>query len=270
MTNKIRNIQLIQLEIAKEFKRICEKHDLKYFLIYGSLIGAVRHKGFIPWDDDIDIGMPREDYDRFIKLCKNELNHNYYLQCMETDHEYWQPFAKIRKNNTYFEEKSTKNISTHKGVYIDVFPLDYVNRPGAISSRLQHFFVKLLKHLIYKKQNIKAKYDKSIVLLFLSMITKKVSAGRLKKIQHKTMTFYNKKKGGFLVCFGGWYSLRKETIPIEKFMPGKKLLFEGELFSAPLDYDYVLSRIYGDYMTLPPKEERTNQHIINIIATNEH
>ena len=94
----------IELELLNEFVRICDKHNLTYFLVGGTLLGAVRHSGFIPWDDDIDVGMPRVDYDKFINIAKNELKNDYLLDSVETDKNYFLPFAKILKRNTLFIE----------------------------------------------------------------------------------------------------------------------------------------------------------------------
>jgi len=122
--NQLKRLQNIEYEILQEIVRICEKNNLSYFLIGGTLLGAVRHKGFIPWDDDLDIAIPRKDYEKFLKICQTQLNSDYFLHCNKTDPDYWLPFAKVRKKNTLFDEKSITSIETHKGIYNDVFPLD--------------------------------------------------------------------------------------------------------------------------------------------------
>ena len=122
---KLRKMQLLELKILKEVKRICEKHNIPYFLIAGSLIGAVRHKGFIPWDDDIDIGMLRDDYERFLDVCKTDLGSEYFLQTPETEKgnaDYG--IAHIRLNGTSMVQEFRKNTTTHNGFTIDIFPYD--------------------------------------------------------------------------------------------------------------------------------------------------
>lgn len=111
------------LEIAVEIKRICEKHDIKYFLIAGTLLGAVRHKGFIPWDDDMDIGLLREDYERFVDLCKTELSDQFELINEELPN-YGLPFIKIQLKGTTFLEKSAPKYPCGNGIYVDCFPID--------------------------------------------------------------------------------------------------------------------------------------------------
>jgi lipopolysaccharide cholinephosphotransferase len=130
MSNELKNLQNVQLEILDEIVRICNKYDIPYFFIGGTLLGAVRHKGFIPWDDDIDIGMLRKDYNKFIKLCKDELKSEYYLQCSETYPQHWLSFAKIRKNNTLFIESEGLPFrgNDHRGIFVDIFPYDYVSK----------------------------------------------------------------------------------------------------------------------------------------------
>ena len=124
MLNKLHSIQV---EILDEIIRICDSNNLDYYLIGGTLLGAIRHKGFIPWDDDLDIAMPRDAYDKFISLCYSELSDDYILDSFKNNSGYWLPFIKIRKKNTIYEEKAIsakRNIP--KGVWVDIFPLDNV------------------------------------------------------------------------------------------------------------------------------------------------
>lgn len=135
----LRKVQLTLLEIAKEVKRVCDENDIKYYLDSGTLLGAVRHSGFIPWDDDFDIGMMREEYDRFCKIAPFALNSNYYLQTWENDEKYAVPFAKVRKKNTIYRENKA-NPNLNNGFYVDIFPYD--NAPVSLDSK-----VKLMKNL---------------------------------------------------------------------------------------------------------------------------
>ena len=121
-TNRIKEIEI---EIFKSFISVCEHLNLTYYVLDGTLLGAVRHKGFIPWDDDIDVGMPREDYEVFLREGQALLPEEYFIQTFDSDPEYLANYAKIRNNNTTFVETSVRHRKINHGVFIDVFPLDY-------------------------------------------------------------------------------------------------------------------------------------------------
>ena len=131
----LKQIQQTELEIASEIFRICRKHQLRCSLVGGSAIGAVRHHGFIPWDDDIDLAMPRKDYERFSSLCKEELSENYFLQDFDTEENCAYIFAKVRKNDTYMPEEYSKHIKMHQGIWVDVFIYDNVSDNPKIRKR---------------------------------------------------------------------------------------------------------------------------------------
>ena len=124
MNNDLNELKRIELEMLKTFIKICKKHNFMYFLVGGTCLGSVRHGGFIPWDDDIDVGMPRSDYNKFIKIASEELPGNMFLQTFFTDEQYPCAFAKIRNNDTTFIEKGLRKSNINHGIYIDIFPLD--------------------------------------------------------------------------------------------------------------------------------------------------
>src|SRR5690554_5979187 len=144
---QLAKVHKVQLEIANEVKRICEKNNIKYFMIAGTLLGAVRHRGFIPWDDDLDIGMLRNDYKRFIELAAKELNDTYYLETWYTSSGYGMPFAKIRKNDTRYIEKSSKDVKCHPGIFIDIFPFDNVPN-NKVLRLINEYWLKFYQYLI--------------------------------------------------------------------------------------------------------------------------
>jgi lipopolysaccharide cholinephosphotransferase len=258
MLNKLHSIQV---EILDEIVRICDSNRLDYFLIGGTLLGAIRHKGFIPWDDDLDIAMPRDAYDKFISLCYSELSDDYILDSFKNNSGYWLPFIKIRKKNTIYDEKATsakKNIP--KGVWVDIFPLDNVRYSKCMKQSLQAILVKYIKNYISVKQGYS--YAASIEGIILFNLFKFISVRRAFKIQHKIMTLWNDQETRYFVNLGSQYNYVKQTIPKDKYYPPVKVEFEGKLYNAPNDWDYILTRIYGDYMQLPPVEKRTSGHHI--------
>ena len=142
----IKEIQNQQLMILKELDRICQKHNIKYHLMGGTLLGSIRHKGFIPWDDDIDVSMIRADYEMFLDVCGRELNSGYFLQTNKTDKNYIMQFAKLRKNHTLFIEKSMNDLDIHHGIYIDIFPLDNIlpdTKRGSFQQKLLYILGRL-------------------------------------------------------------------------------------------------------------------------------
>lgn len=260
----LRKLQLVELEILDEVVSICEKNNLDYFLMEGTLLGAIRHKGFIPWDDDIDIAMPREHYEKFLKLAKTQLNSNYFVHCIDTDPSYWLPFAKVRKNGTIVEEEIMTSIDTHKGIYIDIFPLDNANKQESMIQKLQAYVTKKLMAVIWLKRGLltkKINLKHKIVLTLLKPVRLKY----LSLLQQKIMSINKNKDSKYFVNLGSCYNYLKHTIPKNRYYPPVKVEFEGKYYNAPNDWDYILRRIYGEnYLELPPEEKRTNHNFVHI------
>ena len=259
----LRELQLTATEILDEIVRICEKHDITYYLVGGTLLGAVRHKGFIPWDDDIDIAMPREDYIKFKEICKKELDSRFFLQNNETEPEYWRPCPKIRKNDTFFGERALVNHNAHKGIFIDIFILDNASHEQCLLQDIQAVMFKIVRAMIsqkanvyYEKMSFKRKIIKQIITPFLPLISKK----RLHTMINDIMTMNKDSKSHYYINLCSKYGHRRTTMPKSAYYPPTKVEFEGKLYSAPRDWNYVLNKIYGDYMQLPKKNERTNHH----------
>ena len=129
--HELKSLRAFQMEMLAATIEICERHDISYCAIAGTVLGAVRHGGYIPWDDDLDIVMPREDYDRFIKFAKEELDDRFFLQNFETEPACVNYFTKIRRNGTLFVQESDVRVNMHRGIFIDIFPI-----PTSVSVRL--------------------------------------------------------------------------------------------------------------------------------------
>ncbi|MBE6063506.1 MAG: LicD family protein [Clostridium butyricum] len=254
----LKEAQLMMADILEAIHNICEKHNIKYFLDAGTLLGAVRHQGFIPWDDDADIGMLREDYNKFIEVCKKELPKNLFLQTFETD-KYYDVFpvpCKIRYNGTILFERELKdNYKMHNGVYVDIIPYDSLPKSKFVYKIQRVISFNILKSL----KRISNMPDKlSFKNLFTYSFYKIVA-----------LTFPYKRRKKFFDFLIKWNDVNSEYMGYgvdtfwfeyiykkEYFFDLIKLNFEGKQFYAPRNYDAVLTQLYGDYMKLPPENER--------------
>lgn len=253
-------IQRLELDLLLELDRICRKYDIKYTLAYGTLIGAVRHQGFIPWDDDIDVCIHRTDYEKLKKVCEKELDSRYFYQTNETDPEYYHLFDKIRVNNTVFMESFLKKYHIHHGVYIDIFPLDYI--PDSFMKRkIQyyrfHFYRTGLmsKYMMISARNGKKKYAARI----LKVLYAPFSLKRLYDGACRTAAKYKNEPETYIHSFCSPYKT-KDIFQKSIFEEYTEVPFEGEMLYIVKNYDTVLRGIYGNYMELPPEGQRITRH----------
>ena len=261
-SGELASLHAIQVDILNEIVRICEINDLQYFLIGGTLLGAVRHGGFIPWDDDLDIVMPRDDYETFLEICSQQLKGSYLLDWYGTNPKYWLPYAKVRKVNTIYELESQVGLEgVPKGVWVDVFPLDNIV-PRKCIQAIQGFLFREIRFYIRAKQlNQKSnlRWRRNLQLFYPPL-----SVERLFRIMHGVMTFWNEKNCDHFVNFGSPYGVKKETIAKDKFFPPKELVFEDYAYQVPNDTHFILERIYGNYHELPPLEQRVGHNPVRI------
>ncbi len=230
----LRKQQLILLDILVEIDRICKKYDIPYWLSYGTLLGAVRHKGFIPWDDDLDIEMELRHFKRFIRILPDELNARFVLQTHQTDKSYVAPYAKIRDTQSIvYENNNIDQNYKYRGIYVDVFPIEKVNRHCLKLSTYLHFVLYILSH---------KKYDRLGILKSVNSVYYQI----LMRVIYPIFRLFP--KSFCAVTYGG---ALHEQRSLEKMYPVKKIIFEGKEFNAPDDVHDYLSGIYGDYMQIP-------------------
>ena len=250
-----------ELEIFKNFIDCCKAKNLKYFIAFGTLIGAVRHKGFIPWDDDIDVYMPREDYDKFIKFGLEHLPKNYFIQTIQTDPLYALNFAKLRDSNTTLIERHVIDVDINHGVFIDIFPLD-----GYVKGQNKILDFRTTKNPVFAEEdrnlflNAVSGFNKKFVYKIGESIPNKLKIDLSKMAVPKNNPKYS--ECDFVACLVDSFSV----IPMKKdiFGDGVELEFEGLKVNAPDKYDEYLKKIYGDYTKLPPEDQRENHHNFHI------
>ena len=256
----LKKLHQVQLEILDEFKRICDKNNLTYYMVGGTFLGAVRHSGFIPWDDDIDVGMPRKDYEKFIECAKKELNKKYFLDCFLTNSNYYLPYAKLKKNGTLFDEAIVHHLDNHKGIFIDIFPFDNVpkNNFGLKLRAIIAFSITDAMAYKYKIKSVK-KLMHPIISLGLCLFSKK----SLMSFQKKIVTYCHDDNSKYMCDIGAGYGYRKELILREEMLPVRKMKFENKEYCVPRT-DSHLKKLYGNYLELPPKDKRKTHSPMSI------
>ena len=267
MTDDNINLKKLQSELIlmlNEIDAVCTKNNITYFLVGGTLLGAKRHQGFIPWDDDLDIAMLREDYQKFEQICKTELNNNLYFKNFHLDTNYFLPFGKICKKNTSYVTEIDCNLKKDNEIFIDVFPLDYVKKEDSINQKIQALTVKGIRAVIWRRKKLNIA-STTLKVRIIQLLCLPFSTKFLMKYQEKIMQKYNNKKLNYLVNNGSNYNYKKQTMPYNYYFPAKKMKFENKEFSVPNQTEKVLEKIYGkDYMILPPIEKRTTHKIIKL------
>jgi lipopolysaccharide cholinephosphotransferase len=261
----LRMIQLVQLEMLIEIDEICKNHDIKYHLYSGTLLGAVRHKKYIPWDDDLDICLLRKDYDRLIEVLETELDSKYFVQTHVTDRNYIHAFARIRKNNTMMLQHYYKEIDMHHGIFIDIFPMDNI-MPHTFCGKVQYHMLYAVRHIKgYKIISNCRNSDKRIVnylKFLLHYLLKPVSIQAFNALETKIACMFANKETVYSTHLSeaGREFYHPYKIPNRSFYDIVDIEFEGHLFPAPKNYDEVLTNIFSDYMTLPPVDQQRPHH----------
>ena len=251
----------IQIELLKELKGICDKNNLKYALGGGTLLGAIRHKGYIPWDDDVDLMMPRKDYEILLKIFEENCKENHKILTYINTKDYYYSFAKIVDTNTSLKEGGLRPIET-LGVYIDVFPIDFLPNDEKSIKKIFKEYNFLYKAISAYKFSDISQVPKNKVKLFFKRITLyfvktfNLIPKVLKKLDHIAIEYEDTSK---VACVSGRYA-EKEIMPrefIEKYILAD---FEGEKYKIPEDYDEYLTKHYDNYMELPPEDKRKTEH----------
>lgn len=263
---KLRKIQFALVQALSEVDRICTKHNIKYFLGGGTLLGAVRHHGFIPWDDDIDIMMLRPDYDKFCEAIKAEISEDYYFQSIETDPDYHSVFSKLRLNETLFITEFSSNFSgMHQGLFIDIFVHD-ATANIKMFQKIHIYLTLMARSLVFHKwESTPMHFYGKLKLLckFATWYKNNKSFEKLEKIQKNIICFYNRRTNRKFLYDGTGEHLRHGAFPADLLSEEIRVEFEGRLFPIPARYHEYLIFSYGDdYLMLPPEQKRRPGHNI--------
>lgn len=257
---QLKKIHDIELDILSEIIRVCDQLDIKWFTISGTTLGAIRHNGFIPWDDDIDIGMLRDDYDKFLANAPELLSKCYSLCHYPLEKNYPLYFAKVRRNDTLFVEKALQKKRIHHGIYVDIFPFDKVPDDTAKREK-QRKHLLILSYLFLSKslwgttqvfsspsKQLRARVIRSIIRILLLPVPKKFIFNQLLKTTKK----YNDSDCKAVAIKAGHLN-RWE---ISDIFPTQPHQFENITVQIPNSAHKVLAHEYGDYMKFPPEDKR--------------
>ena len=253
----INELKKIQINILNYIDKICKKNKINYWIDCGTLLGAVRHSGYIPWDDDIDIGMLRDDYDKFLRIFNQEKS-RYRLYASELDKDYYFQFGKVMDTKTVLYEPDENGIKS--GVYVDVFVYDNApdddNKLKRMYDRrdfLNKFRIAQLYPKLYDKSSLKKRILRFFLNLYLKLLPKNYYTKKCIKNSKRYANKETKRVGNFT-------SAKRMVGNKDIFKSFVELTFEKKKYPAPIGYNEWLQAFYGDYMKLPPKEKRVSLH----------
>lgn len=262
----LNELKEIELNLLAQIDKICREQEFRYSLIGGTLLGAVRHQGFIPWDDDIDIAMPRPDYERFLTYCHDNCP-QFLTICNKYEPQYGYLFAKICDANTIMIEENANKNNISLGVYVDVFPVDGLGttEEGALKIFERTEFRRELLVAANWKRYFRSKthawfYEPIRFVLYL--LSRGVNYKKQILSIEKEIMKNNFDESKFCGAVCGSYR-KREIMPQGVYSEYIEVLFEGKSFLALKNYDYYLKHIYGDYMQLPPEEKRITHHMFS-------
>ncbi|WP_409200797.1 phosphorylcholine transferase LicD [Methanobrevibacter sp. DSM 116169] len=256
---ELNHLHDVQLMILNDFIKICEENNIEYFAYGGTALGAIRHNGFIPWDDDIDVIMLKNEYEKFLDIMKSMKCDKYTILNMDNNEDYFYCFSKMSLNKTEFKQSWTRNTDFSLGINIDVFVLNdvpdnklkrsiYFWENKILNSILAVYITSLNKNYSSKKIEIISKIGNLLLKIFNinSSLIKKYYRNMVEKSSDKDFKYVFENNA---FCY-------KEPIPKNIFNEIKKVKFESLTLNIPKDYDTYLKIIYGDYMTPPPETDR--------------
>lgn len=261
----IRQMQLVELDMLREVTRLCHENDIGYIIDGGTLLGAVRHGGFIPWDDDVDIRMLREEYEKFCEICKTQLDtEKYFLQTYNTDDGYRWGYARMLRIGSFFDRRHQEMLTMKRGIFIDIFPCDGMPDDGW---RKKYFNLRCMAARKIAYSAVGARYAPNF---FIRMIYRLLNAIPVKVAHNEfeRLSRLYEKQPTKSVRILGWSEYADEHGLKRDWLTDRVTMkFENLTVYAPRDYDGFLRHMFGDdYMTLPPIEQRQPKHTALMIT----
>lgn len=256
-------LQKAELELLKSFVQICERHNLKYYLVCGTALGAVKYNGFIPWDDDVDVALCRKDYNSFIRYAREELAPGITVQNHRCCKGIPFVYTKLRLENTAFIEKTASRLDISHGIYIDVFPLD-----GYPNGKMASSVFEIKKKIIWKTLSsvyYRDKAYKNLITAPLAFFAKRLMNSLVNRYESLISAYPC--EGSALWCNYGNSPFKSEYAPREQYGEGSAAVFEGMEVIIPEGYEDYLTRKYGDWRADLPEEEQVGHHYAEIIDT---
>lgn len=267
-------LRAAQLELLAELDRVCRAHRLNYFAMYGTLLGAVRHQGFIPWDDDLDVGLLRSDFDRLPAAMESSLGERFFFQTVDSDPAFGCMFAKLRLNGTRCVDVDGEGSAQHNGIFIDIFPVD-AKAPGGLAQREQ----RAMRYVGFRLLMLKARYQFMGGTSVPSRIIQWVARTGIHVLPRRAIIALNRRNtrlgrgqsqlepaehgapAQYVSLFGA-YPYDRDNIDADWINPLVSLPFEDTTIPAFANHDGYLTRLYGDYMQPPPVADQIGHHFL--------
>lgn len=261
----LKKIQKTEVEMLKDINKICEKYNLRYFVLDGTGIGAVRHKGFIPWDDDIDIRMTEDTAKKLRKYIEKEMSDKYYFMDIN-DENYPLSFPKMCKKNTIFMDKTAAQVNCKMGIFIDFFPMVYVSddkKTREKKLKKSWYIYKLGVLSLLKKPEYNYKGIKGKIMKFIFLITHyllNIFGFSYKKLYNKGEKIAKENGKTNTLASLNTVKILTSIYDVDDIFPVKKMPFEDTYVYVPKNYDKLLTMSFGDYMKMPPEDKRHNHY----------
>lgn len=254
----LEHLHSILLILADELDRVCKENDIKYSLTGGSMLGAVRHQGFIPWDDDMDIALTRDNYEKLL-LCADKFKSDFFLQTNMSDVNYYYGYSKLLLRETVTIENGHENTKYQKGIFIDIFPLDNVpnNSKMRRKQRMTNYF---LQKILRQKMSISANPEwgikEKIIFKILGILACFLNGSKLVTKLNKNMRLVENQESKYITNLCGMYGYDKEIAEKRWFLQYENIQFEDRKYMVIKNHIDYLTKIYGNFMQIPPVEKR--------------